>query len=138
MSIQIPPGTANPEKSSSHNLWETALDTLGDEVRNSFDLTKASRGNVLSRALKEAQEKKHVCAQKCWTLKKRNGETVILRDVVEKIIVWVEKFIAVGDAATQYDPGHAAPAWAALRFVLQVKITVLTCCSCLLIFIRWP
>ena len=60
---------------------------------------------------------------KCWTLKKRNGETIILRDVMEKIIVWVERFIAVGDAAIQYDPAHAAPAWAAIRFVLQVKTT---------------
>ena len=84
-------------------------------------MTQASRINVLSKALKEAQEKKRVCAQKCWTLKKRNGETIILRDLVEKIIVWVEKFIAVGDAATQYDPVHAALAWGAFRFVLQVK-----------------
>ena len=107
----------------SHNLWDKALDTLGVELRNSLDLTKASRINVLSKALKEAREKKKVCAQKCWTLKKRNGKTIILRDVVEKIIVWVEKFIAVGDAAMQYDPVHAAPAWAAFRFVLQVKTT---------------
>lgn len=109
----------------SHNLWDKALDTLGVDFRNSLDLTTASRINVLSKALKEAREKKLVCAQKCWTFKKRNGETIILRDVVEKIIVWVEKFIAVGDAAMQYDPVHAAPAWAAFRFVLQVRTTTL-------------
>jgi hypothetical protein len=63
--------------------------------------------------------------QKSWTLKKRNGETIILRDVVEKIIVWVEKFIAVGDVAMQYDAAHAALAWAAFRFVLQVMTTTL-------------
>jgi len=109
----------------SQSLWDKALDTLGVELRKSLDLTTASRINVLSKVLKEAQEKKQVCAQKCWTLKKRSGETIILRDVVEKIIVWVEKFITVGDAAMQYDPVHAAPAWAAFRLVLQVKTTIL-------------
>ena len=54
---------------------------------------------------------------------------VILRDVVEKIIVWVEKFIAVGDAAMQYDPVLAALAWGAFRFVLQVKATTLIHCA---------
>ena len=83
--------------------------------------TNASHAYILSKTLAEAQEIKQMCTQKCWTLKKRNGETIILRDVIEKIIVWVEKFIAVGDAAVQYDTAHAAPAWAAFRFVLQVK-----------------
>ena len=110
---------------SSHDLWNKALDTIGVELKGTLDLTNVSRGNVLSRVLEEAREKRRVCAQKCWTLKKRNGQVIILRDVVEKIIVWVEKFIAVGDAAMQYDPVHAAPAWAAFRFVLQVKTTPL-------------
>ena len=108
-------------ENSSPNLWNKALDTLSVELRNSLDLTKASHVYVLSRALQEAQEKRQICAQKSWTLKKRNGETIILRDVVEKTIVWVEKFIAVDDAAMQYDTAHAAPAWAGFRFVLQVK-----------------
>ena len=112
---------------SSHDLWNKALDSIGVELKDSLDLTNVSRGNILSKALEEARKKKKVCAQKCWTLKKRNGEIIILRDVVEKIIVWVEKFMAVGDAAMQYDPVHAAPAWAAFRFVLQVKTNTLNC-----------
>ena len=111
---------------SSDELWNKALDTLDAELRNSLVLTGASRSHVLSKALTEAQESRKVCMQKCWKFKKHNGEIIILRDVVEKIIVWVEKFIAVGDAAVQYDPVHAAPAWAAFRFVLQVRTTTLT------------
>ena len=110
----------------SDDLWSKALDTLDAELRDSLVLTRASRSHVLSKALTEAQEKKKVCMQKGWKFEKRNGETIILRDVVEKIIVWVEKFIAVGDVAVQYDPVHAAPAWAAFRFVLQVRTTALT------------
>ena len=110
----------------SDDLWSKALDTLDAELRNSLVLTNASRSHVLSRALTEAQESRKVCMQKRWKFEKRNGEIIILRDVVEKIIVWVEKFIAVGDAAFQYDPVHAAPAWAAFRFVLQVRTAALT------------
>ena len=110
----------------SEDLWSKALDTLDSELRNSLVLNRASRSQVLSKALTEAQESRKVCMQKCWKFKKHNGEFIILRDVVEKIIVWVEKFIAVGDAAVQYDPVHAAPAWAAFRFVLQVRTTTLT------------
>ena len=121
----------------STNLWNIALDTLSVELRNSLDLTNVNHAYVLSRALKEAQEKKQICAQKSWTFKKCSGETIILRDVIEKIIVWVEKFIAVGDTAMQYDPAHAAPAWAAFRFVLQVNLQPLFIVPSFLILLRW-
>ena len=37
-------------------------------------------------------------------------------------MVWIRKFVEVGDIAIQYDPGHAALPWAAIRFLLQVSI----------------
>ena len=132
--VQDRPNIISERTSSS--LWEKALGTLSVELKNSLDLTRASHAYILSKALTEAQEIKQVCTQKCWTLKKGHGETIILRDVMEKIIVWVEKFIAVGDAAMQYDTAHAAPAWAAFRFVLQVKNTIFTHRKRLLIPVR--
>lgn len=48
-------------------------------------------------------------------------DPIILRDVFSKIAGWVEKFVAVGDVAVQYDPGHAALPWAAVRLVLQAS-----------------
>jgi hypothetical protein len=50
MSAQDQP-TLVPAETSSHNLWNKALDTLGVELRNILDLTKASRGDILSEAL---------------------------------------------------------------------------------------
>lgn len=96
------------EETSAQDLWNKALKTLEVELKNSLDLTTVSGVNVFFRALKDAQQKRQLCAQKCWTFKKRNGEVIVLRDVVEKIIVWVEKFIAIGDAAMQVDTAHAA------------------------------
>lgn len=46
---------------------------------------------------------------------------IILRDLLEKVMVWVNKFKEVVDVAIQYDPVHAALPWAAVRFLLQVK-----------------
>lgn len=118
------------EEIPSQDLWSIALNTLDVELKNSLDLTKVSRVNVLSRALKEAQQSRQLCAQKCWKFKRRSGEVIVVRDVVEKIVVWIEKFIAVGDAAMQVDTAHAAPAWAAFRFVLQVNINILIQVPC--------
>ncbi|KAI4129581.1 MAG: hypothetical protein LQ338_002155 [Usnochroma carphineum] len=114
--------TTTSAQSLSRDLWSKALRILDDEIKDGLDLNKATYGDVLGRALEEAQKRRNLCIQKRWKLKNHRGQTIILRDVVEKIIVWVEKFIAVGDVAMQYDTVHAAPAWAAFRFVLQMSI----------------
>ena len=76
---------------------------------------------VLDDIRKAVQEKRELCTQKCWTLyKKSNGETVKLRDQIEKVVVWVDKFKTIGDSVIAYDPAHAALPWAAVRFFLQV------------------
>ena len=46
----------------------------------------------------------------------------MVRDVFNGISTWIDKFKKVGDMAVQYDPGHAALPWAAVRFFLQVGI----------------
>ena len=55
-------------------------------------------------------------------IKLPNGESFFVRDVLEQVSRWVKKFVEVGDAAVQYDPGHAALPWAAVRLILQVNI----------------
>lgn len=54
-----------------------------------------------------------------WKIKGRHGE-IDLRENFNRLVGWVQKFIAIGDTVVTYDPGHAALPWAALRFVLQV------------------
>ena len=44
----------------------------------------------------------------------------MIRAMLAKVIDWIDKFREVGDLAIQYDPGHAALPWAAVRFLLQV------------------
>lgn len=116
--------------SQSQNLWQKALESLDDDLKASLNFKKSTQPNIVAAVLRTAQEKKQLCLQKRWKFKKTNGEEIILRDVVEKIIVWLDKFKAVGDAAIQYDPAHAALAWAGVRFLLQV--------SCMLVLLAAP
>ena len=56
-----------------------------------------------------------------WKVEFR-GEEIVLRDVGNKILQWVDKFKQVGDIIVQYDPVHAALPWAGFRFLLQVGL----------------
>lgn len=60
------------------------------------------------------------CRARGWTLS-RNGETIKLRDITDKIIHWIDAFKEIGDGAAQLDPLHAALPWAAFRFLLEVS-----------------
>lgn len=107
----------------SENLWQKALDTLDEDTKNYLDYQNAVKRDVLAALLRTAQEKKSLCLRKRWKFKKSNGQQVVLRDVVEKIIIWLDKFKAVGDMAMQYDPAHASLAWAGVRFLLRVSLS---------------
>jgi len=73
------------------------------------------------------EEKKALCIAKRWRIKGRKGQTIIIRDVLEKIANWIDKFKSIGDQAVSYDPGHAALPWAGIRFILQVCYSILVC-----------
>jgi hypothetical protein len=47
-------------------------------------------------------------------------------DITDRIISWIERFVKVGDTIVQYDPGHAGLPWAAVHFILQVILLLLT------------
>ncbi len=101
------------------DLWEVAFAILAVEDRQSLDFGKPSQ-RIIDEVFVAVEDKRRICMQKRWRYKKSSGEVLILRDIFEKIVTWVNKFKEVGDAAVQYDPAHAALPWAALRFFLQV------------------
>ena len=68
------------------------------------------------------EEKKKECDSKKWTLFRRSdGTEVKLRDVLEKITLWVRRFECIGDTVTQFDPAHAALPWAGVKFLIEVR-----------------
>ncbi|KAI9654256.1 MAG: hypothetical protein M1829_000950 [Trizodia sp. TS-e1964] len=105
---------------SGMSLWQEAANQLSEEDRQNFNVT-GSGGLDISGLLTTVEAKKQECINKRWKYKKGNRE-IIIRDQLEKIIVWVNKFKEVGDIAVQYDPGQAALPWACVRFILQATI----------------
>ena len=92
---------------------------LSDEDKQNINFNREDKLAILRDLLTVVNKKKQVCMEKRWKYKKGNQE-VIIRDQLEKVVVWVDKFKEVGDAAVQYDTGYASVPWAAVRFILQV------------------
>jgi hypothetical protein len=106
------------------NLWDEALQTLPEDDRARYEglwSKGSSYLTILDEILSTTEEKKQECVRKRWKVSIK-GRTIILSDVLEKVAVWVNKFVAVGDNAVQYDPGHAALPWAAIRFILKASL----------------
>jgi len=66
------------------------------------------------------EERKQICVDRQWKFTKHNGEVVVIRDSLQKVVEWIHKFREVGDMVMQYDPAHAALPWAGVRLLLQV------------------
>ena len=53
--------------------------------------------------------------------RKKNGEEVKLRHVLEKLSVWVESAIKVIDLGVSFDQSsHAALPWGVVKFIITV------------------
>jgi len=59
------------------------------------------------------------CEDKQWKIN-IHGNEVATRDLFKKTLTWVQKFVAVADPIIASVP-PAAPFWAGLRSLLQVK-----------------
>lgn len=92
------------------------METLPDKDKEALPLKEVINPDKI---LAETHEQ--INHSRAKRVKLPTGETFLVRDVLENIARWVKKFVEVGDVAAQYDPGHAALPWAALRFILQVS-----------------
>lgn len=103
------------------NLWELALEKLSEEDKHELSRMRLdSKLDILQHLRTAAKKKQADCANRRWKFE-LNGRQIVLRDVAEKIIVWVDKFKQVGDIAVNFDPVHASLPWAGIRFLLEVR-----------------
>ncbi|KAF5522119.1 hypothetical protein CGCA056_v006296 [Colletotrichum aenigma] len=111
-----------PSDNITPNLWDIARKRLTNTEE--AQLAKAAvDNNTLSQQLLElVQGKQQQCMDRRWKFRQSNGEVVVVRDVFEKVVRWLQRFKEVGDVATQYDPAHAALPWAGVRMLLQIAI----------------
>lgn len=109
---------------SSKDLWASALENLPKSDRQQLAFHNGQdRLEILSDLQVLTESAKEQCIKKRWRFRKRHdGETIVLRDIFNKMVVWIDMFKQVGDTVMQYDPGHAALPWAGVRFILQVAV----------------
>jgi hypothetical protein len=93
---------------------------LDTSDRRLIEVRHADRNTVLNDLLQVAVEKQQICISKQWSYTRPNGEVIMLRDSMTRVVEWVKKFRDVGDSVMQYDPAHAALPWAGMRVLLQV------------------
>ena len=104
----------------SDSLWTAAIGMLGDELKSQIDFTQEQKNQSLNELLAVTEDARKRLVDKSWSFKRKNGEKVIVRDVLAKVAKWVNHFKDLGDIVVQYDPVHAALPWAGIRFLLNV------------------
>ena len=103
------------------SLWAEALEdpTLAAKDKASINGIAPIK---LDELLHSIEAQRDTYRKQRTTFKNPKGEVVVLSDIFAKVAKWIKKFVEVGDTAVQYDPGHAALPWAAVRFILQSSL----------------
>lgn len=121
-SATIGTDVALPIIQKSQSLWDNAVQTVPETELSLIDFKNPEKRGILEDVLALAQQRREECLRKRWRIRRKNGSIIILRDVFEKVIIWINKFKEVGDIAVQYDPTHASLPWAGIRMILQLTI----------------
>jgi hypothetical protein len=117
-----PPSTGKRVQNTQvRDLWAEALKTLPKEDQAAFQAHSDSDLGILQHLCAIAEQKRDDCEKRGWNFK-LNGRQIILRDLAQKIIVWIDKFKEVGDVVANFDPAHVALPWAGVRFLFQVPV----------------
>ncbi len=105
--------------STATDSWQKALDRLDPDLKTALAPVRTQRLDVVSAVLQAADDRRQRCIRRQWRFTAPDGRVIVVRDVLEKVVSWINRYKAVGDVASQYDPAHAALPWAAFRFLLN-------------------
>lgn len=91
------------------DLWTAALCTLSAENRKLVVFDGQHKLDVLSDlGHLVASAKENFIKERSRFHRPGCGQTVILRDLFSKMLVWIARVKEIGDIVVQYDPVHAA------------------------------
>ncbi|OCL07799.1 hypothetical protein AOQ84DRAFT_389280 [Glonium stellatum] len=105
-----------------NDLWARAAAELSDDDKRNINFNRPDKLNILAELHEAAEKSRQRSMESRWTYTRKSGETVIVRDVFEKIVRWIDMFKQVGDVAVRYDPAYASLPWAGIRLVLQIAV----------------
>ncbi|KAJ5017508.1 multiple ankyrin repeats single kh domain-containing protein [Colletotrichum sp. SAR 10_99] len=117
------PGLSPCMMAAATDLWDKAFQSLSPNLQASLNASKTPRRDILRAVLRVAEDKRDMALRKGWRFTNRSGEVILVRDLLEKIVDWVNRFKATGDTIVQYSPTEAALPWAAVRFLLQIAVS---------------
>jgi len=110
------------------DLWAEALEKLSSKDKavilkswSPLQTYSNSTADISLQLIAVVEKTRDECEGKRWKFMV-NGRQIILRDVAEKVIVWLNKFKEIGDVVVNFDPVHAALPWVGVRFLLQVRV----------------
>lgn len=88
-------GEKEASEGKSASRWAEALQRLSKEDQTQFEL--AQKGiddpkSILSNVLTATNKRKEECMKKRWKLVIK-GQTIIIRDILEKLSNWVQKLL---------------------------------------------
>lgn len=76
--------------------------------------------SILQGALKAAQDKHDLCAQRRWTFN-FGDRNISLCEQAEGVIKWLDRFKQIGDVASNADPILVGLPWVGVRLLLEVR-----------------
>jgi hypothetical protein len=118
---------SSPSTPAARDLWFDALQTLSEDEQlaiQNIQPTQATQRPLSGRIeelVRMTRTKQDECEKKSYKFHFQ-GKEIILRDIAEKIVLWLDTFKAIGDVVVNFDPVHAGLPWAGVRFLLQVLI----------------
>lgn len=89
------PGEKEDSEGRSASRWAEALLRLSKEDQTQFELAQSGIDDpksVLSNVLTATNKRKEECMKKRWKLVIK-GQTIIIRDVLEKLSNWIQKLL---------------------------------------------
>ena len=101
------------------DLWTKAVESLNEDDQLRFNFSQDDKRAALESLLQTVDVQKDDNVKAQLVIRRINGKPIVLREIFAKIVTYITKFKEVGDVIVQYDPGHAALPWAAVRVILQ-------------------
>ncbi|KAF5011288.1 hypothetical protein FDECE_2588 [Fusarium decemcellulare] len=101
--------------------WKQAASLLNDKDRKLFEsIDEGGDSETMFADLQKAvAEKQRISQEKAWKIT-FGGRRIVLRDVMAKIVTWLNTYKEIGDTIAQADPVHAGLPWATIKMLLSV------------------
>ncbi|KAG4264834.1 hypothetical protein FPRO03_00118 [Fusarium proliferatum] len=106
---------------SERDPWRQATGYLNDDDRTLLESIHAhdNADRVLADLQESIAQKEKISREKAWKIT-FSGRRILIRDLLSKIVKWLDSFKAIGDIVSQIDPVHAGIPWSAVKLVLSV------------------